>query len=266
MDKIKLLVKDDLSKIENNLKTLITPDNEPICDLSKFIQENSKRIRSILSLLYLKANNVDVNNDVINLLTASELIHNASLIHDDIVDNSEIRRGKQSLFGKYDSKLSVLLGDYTLSYAIKHLLLIDNRKILDIFLEVTKKMSNAEIIQYTNRNSQPKIEDYIDIIKGKTASLFAGTLECLAILTQINSQKAKNIGELFGIIFQINNDQNHDSMLNDTKNGVYTATNILGIEKTQALKDNYKQELRELLIEIPDNIYKQGIEGLINLL
>ena len=267
MNNIKALVNEDLNKVEKFLQNFVQTDNEILQNVSIFINNKSKRIRSIFCLLYLKALNKEINNNIINLILATELIHNASLLHDDVIDESEYRRGHNTLFSIYGSKISILCGDYILSEAVKKLLSINNLRILNIFLDATKKMSTAEVNQYMNRNkSELTQEQYLNVANGKTASLFSACLKSAAILSDIDDKNADKIGELFGIIFQINNDLQPDSLKNDKENGVNTIVNIIGIEKTLDLKDNYKKDLKKYLVNVPINKYKQGIEDLIELL
>ena len=264
MKKINSLIEDDINKIEKNLQNLFLTDNDILKDLENFILKKSKRIRSLVTLLYLKINNANINNSVITLLSAGELIHNASLLHDDVIDDADLRRGITTIAKKYSSKISILSGDYLLSYAVKFITELDNKTIFDIFTNTTKKMSEAEIQQYLLRFKDINLEEYLEIIYGKTASLFEAILKSSAILTGLNSEKAGVFGKQFGFLFQINNDLLKDSIDNDKKNGTKTIANILGIEKTNVFKDNYRKEMRAILEEFSDSKYKQALEEIIN--
>ena len=266
MDRIRALIRSDLDRIEHNLSYIIDTNTSIQTDIKKFINGPSKRIRSILCLLYIKANNTNADKGIINLLTSGELIHNASLLHDDVIDESDIRRGKEAFHKKYSSKVSILSGDYLLSIAVKVLMELKNENIMRIFLDTTKKMSTAELLHYTQRNKDTSLDSYIDIINGKTASLFEAILESAATLLNIDKIKAAKFGNLFGLLFQINNDKKSDSVLNDKKNGIKTIIDIIGIEKTESLKDNYKQEMRGIIKSLPNKQYSDRLEDLINLL
>ena len=266
MDTIKKLVLGELNLINNELADIEANNYLIFEDLKKFLNGKSKRIRSLITILYLKANNISISDDIIKLLSACELIHNASLLHDDVVDDSPLRRGMQTLYNKYSSKLSVISGDYILSIAVENLIKLNNNEILNLFFNTVKNMSEAEISQYFSRNSDVTFENYLEIIQGKTSSLFAACMQAAAILTGLDVNKAEKFGKIFGLIFQINNDLESESAKNDNKNGVKTAVDILGIEKTLALKDNYKEELREILTRFPNNRYTNGIKDLISLL
>lgn len=266
MDKIRLLIEEDVKRIEKNITNFFKTDIDVLSDLNLFLQEKSKRIRSILALLYLKTNNILIDENYISLLSAGELIHNASLLHDDVVDDSDTRRGNITLNAKYNPKIAVLSGDYLLSFAVNYLIKLNNQDILSIFIDTTKKMSESEIQQYSLRNQGVSLDEYLQIIYGKTASLFEGIMESSAIIANLDRQKAGEFGRLFGMLFQINNDYSEASIKNDKANAVMTVTDILGIEKTNNLKDNYKEKMRAIFKEFSDNEYKQGLEDLVNLL
>jgi hypothetical protein len=123
-------------------------------------------------------------------------------------------------------------------------------------------MCNAEFQQFFYRGRIPTEEEYITISKGKTAALFATIMESIATELQIYSKIPRSLGELFGIYFQIKNDMDKYSSEIDKKNEIYTIKDILGIEKTYYLLDNYRNDMRNLIREIPENMYKQELEDL----
>ena len=106
MNTTRALIQKELKLVESGLKNLFTEQNCVLNDVESFVQNGSKRIRSIVVLLYLKLQEIEISDNLINVLTAGELIHNASLLHDDVIDNSKLRRGKQNIFNKYNSKIS----------------------------------------------------------------------------------------------------------------------------------------------------------------
>lgn len=264
METLKKLFVSELKAIDNELDDTFVPQESLNNELKFFLHTSSKRIRSILAMLYLKSLGKEITPDIINVLSAGEIIHNASLMHDDIIDGASQRRGEETIGHKFSPHISILTGDYLLSEAVKKLLILDNKDILKIFLDCTRKMSQAEIKQYFLRGSIPNSDDYIDICAGKTAALFEAILESVAILEGLNRQNAKNFAQKFGIVFQIKNDLQPESASNDIKNKIYTAKDIFGVEKTIILIDNYLKDIEGLLKEIPDNQYKKELEGLLN--
>ncbi len=246
-----------INKIEEGFK-------EPLLsgDLGRFLRGPSKHIRSQLVLLYMKALGVEFNDYIYNVLAAGEIIHNASLLHDDVLDDADVRRGQPSFVKLYNSKLSILAGDYLLAYSMDKIFKLNNRQISEIFKECTKSMIFGEFKQYNLRGEVPTIDEYLEICRLKTAILFMAMAEGAAILAGIDSQKIVDFSEKFGVYFQIKNDLDFNSAEADKKNGIFTVKSILGIEKTQDLLDNYREEMSLMLDELPDSIYKKDLGDL----
>ena len=255
--------------IEPELKTVkeeITRDfKDPLSNnaLLNFISGSSKRIRSTLAILYIKAHGVSLSPDIYPLLAAGEMIHDASLLQDDVLDEAELRRKESTIAHKFNPKISILSADYLLSGAMEKLLKLDNKDILEIFKDCTIKMSTAEIKQYFLRGKKPSKKEYIEICEGKTASLFEAILTSAVLLSGLDIEKAHKFAQAFGIVFQIKNDMEESSASIDSKNEIYTAKSILGVENTQLLLDNYLEEMNNLLKEISENSYKKALEELI---
>lgn len=247
-------------------KSILDGFDDPFKDstLLDFVTGGSKYIRSTITLLYLKLLGYGVNEKVCNILAAVEILHNASLLHDDVIDEADLRRGNLTVAKKISPKISILAGDYLLSIAMDKLLNVNNKEILQVFKSCTKSMAKAEIEQFFLRGALPSIEKYLEICEGKTANLFAAALESCAFVLGFSDVKARSFGKLFGLCFQIKNDFEIYSAVIDKQNEIYTMKDILGIEKTGLLLDNYKREMFTALSEYPDNEYKKGLEEIIN--
>jgi geranylgeranyl pyrophosphate synthase len=251
-----------INKIKQNISVNIEeiiPDNS----LKEFITDG-KFIRSRLAVLYLKAQNIEITKEIYRILEAGELIHNASLLHDDVLDNASKRRNKTTIAKKYDPKISILAGDYLISKAIEKLLEINQTEVLTSFKNCTEKMSIAEVKQYFLRGKLPSKEEYLKICEEKTAKLFATILENCSLNTSLNKNIAKSFGTTFGMFFQIKNDLEKVSAKIDKNNKIYTAIDIFGIEKTNDLLDNYKEEMSNIIERFEENIYKKELKDLIN--
>lgn len=262
MREIETLVIEELSAVNKKI-TNLSIDLAIKKDLHEFITGPSKRIRTIFACLFLKASSKTVSKNCLKVITAGEIIHNASLLHDDVIDKAEKRRGNNTIARLYAPEVSVLSGDYLLSAATAILLEIKNNEVLQIFLNCTKKMCQAEIDQFFLRGKMPAIEDYLKICEGKTARLFSAIIESCAILEGLEPVSARNIALDYGILFQLKNDFEEISAQKDAENKIYTAKDILGIEKAVILADNYKMRMYTALEKLPDNIYKKGLEDLI---
>ena len=141
-------------------------------ELKKFITLNSKFIRSKIAILYFKTLGYEINDQIYKVLAIGEIIHCASLLHDDVLDEAEMRRGQKTLSKEFSSKVSILAGDYLLTHAIDKIQSLNNAQIMNLFNICTKNMIKAEINQYFLRKKIPDLESYLNVCKGKTADLF----------------------------------------------------------------------------------------------
>lgn len=257
------IIEKELNIIKQILLKSFT-DPIPDGELSDFIINGSKFIRSKLVILCLKAQGYELTPNLLTVLSIGELIHNASLLHDDVIDNANSRRGKSTIANKFSKNISILSGDYLLLVATEKLKSLEKDCLFDIFSECINLMIKAEIHQYFCRKSLPSKEDYLQICIGKTASLFKAIMEASLSELGISSQKDIKFAENFGIVYQIKNDLEQSSAELDRKNGIFTAKDIFGIEKTISLLDNYNKEMSELISDFPENIYKKDLEVLID--
>ena len=260
------LLMDINNYIELIKKEIVSDFKEPFYsdDLTSFLTSGSKMIRSNFVILYLKALGYELNEAIIKTIAVGEIIHNASLLHDDILDNAKTRRNNITIGEKFSNKISILAGDYLLTYAIKKMLEIENPQVIELYRRCTEKMIIAEIEQFKLRAKQTSIEQYLEICEGKTAQLFATMLKSCSVLLGFDKKFANDLGLKFGTIFQIKNDLEQLSAEQDKANKIQTAIDILGVEKTKDLLDNYRREIMLLLESIPNNDYKVRLEGLIN--
>lgn len=172
-------------------------------------QRTGKRMRPMLILLIAK-NYGKVSEVTLNAAVGLELLHTASLIHDDVVDNSPERRAQPSVNALYDNKIAVLVGDYLLSTALHHISATNSTTISEYFATVGKTLASGEILQLSNIHRQDFSEDaYYEVIKLKTAALFEACCVIGALssgASDLDIQKARSFGQNLGIIFQIRDD------------------------------------------------------------
>ena len=168
-----------------------------------------KRMRPMLILLIAK-NYGGISSVTQHSAVGLELLHTASLVHDDVVDESKERRGQASVNAEYNNKVAVLVGDYVLSTALLNVALTNNTHIVQSLAELGRTLSNGEILQLSNiQNSEFSEEVYYEVIKMKTAALFEACCEIGAMsanATEEDLEKAKAFGRNLGIIFQIRDD------------------------------------------------------------
>ena len=172
-------------------------------------QRAGKRMRPMLILLMAK-NFGKVTPVTQHSAVGLELLHTASLVHDDVVDESGERRGQASVNATYNNKVAVLVGDYILSTALLHVSYSHSEEIVRYLAELGRVLSNGEILQLNSINNQEISEDvYYQVIKQKTAALFEacagiGALSAKASIEAVEA--AKKFGQNLGIIFQIRDD------------------------------------------------------------
>ena len=213
MDYLSLIKK----PIESELNDFISLFNQSLTHedgllgsaLAHIRQRGGKRMRPMLILL--TARNYGVVSDVtLHGAVGLELLHTASLVHDDVVDESSERRGQASVNATYDNKVAVLVGDYILSTALLNVSFTGHQDIIQNLAELGRTLSNGEILQLTNIQNQEISEDvYYQVIRQKTAALFescsaVGALSVGATPEQV--EQAKKFGPNIGIIFQIRDD------------------------------------------------------------
>jgi len=177
--------------------------------LSHIRQRGGKRMRPMLILLTAK-NYGDVSSVTQNAALGLELLHTASLVHDDVVDESDQRRGQPSVNASYNNKVAVLVGDYILSTALLRVALSDNHEIVQELAELGRTLAAGEILQLSNISNQDISEDvYYQVIDKKTAVLFEACCKLGAISVGASRdviEKAAKFGHNIGMIFQIRDD------------------------------------------------------------
>ena len=177
--------------------------------LSHIRQRGGKRMRPMLILLTAK-NYGGVSSVTQNAALGLELLHTASLVHDDVVDESDLRRGQPSVNATYNNKVAVLVGDYILSTALLRVALSDNHEIVQELAELGRTLAAGEILQLSNISNQEISEDvYYQVIDKKTAVLFEACCKLGAISVGAPREvveKAAKFGHNIGMIFQIRDD------------------------------------------------------------
>lgn len=177
--------------------------------LSHIRSRGGKRMRPILLLLMAK-NCGGVNEATLHSAVGLELLHTASLVHDDVVDEAQERRGQKSVNACYDNKVAVLVGDYVLSTALFHVSMTHQEEIFRQISDLGRALANGEILQLTNTDENGLSEEiYFQVIEQKTGALF----ESCCILGALSAgrsvkdiQEVKQFGRIIGTIFQIRDD------------------------------------------------------------
>ncbi|MBR1977683.1 polyprenyl synthetase family protein [bacterium] len=213
-------------ELKNILKGL---DCTYINEIGDFIFAPSKRLRPRLIFAACKALNKPIDTEQIKLAVAIELLHSATLAHDDVIDNSCMRRGKSSFFGELGSHGAVLIGDYILAIMLKILADIGSSDVTRLYSEYIMRVIQGEFSQMKNKNVVRTEEEYIKVCAQKTASLFELALSSV-FCNEAEELRTELIAyaQNFGIAFQIKNDiADFEGDGADCKNGTYTLPSIL---------------------------------------
>jgi len=177
--------------------------------LRHVLSRKGKLMRPILTLLAAKKYG-EINDSVLHAAVSLEMLHTASLVHDDVVDESGIRRGQSSVNALLDNKAAVLVGDYLLSTALKHAAMAGDLRVVDLVARLGQTLSDGELQQLSNVKSDEISENqYFDVIRRKTASLFAVCAEVGALLSGASEDEIRRLGEFgtyVGVCFQIRDD------------------------------------------------------------
>ena len=177
--------------------------------LSHIRQRGGKRMRPMLILLMAR-NFGQVTQVTQNAAVGLELLHTASLVHDDVVDESGERRGQPSVNATFDNKVAVLVGDYILSTALLRVALTDHQKIVQLLAELGRTLAAGELLQLSNIQNQEFSEDvYYQIINSKTAALFETCAKIGALSAGATDEEileSAKFGQNIGMIFQIRDD------------------------------------------------------------
>ncbi len=285
------LIADDLEILEADIINIFGNQSQIDKDLLSFIAAPAKRLRPSVGLMFLRAAFGDINIMQRKILLAVELIHNATLIHDDVIDESSERRGKISFNAKFSNSLAVVAGDFLLSIAMEKILETSSLEVLKVFTNALKSVCVGEINQYFSKYEIPTLDKYIEKSMRKTATLFEIGLISGVLVSSDSSNlnllnSASNFAKNFGIAFQIRDDiLNVLNNGNDINSGIYTAPLIFAqrevpdildksdiltvikatgaLAKSKDLMDNYFEDAISAIAGIPQNMYKDGILALI---
>ncbi len=244
LQQIKKPIENELSQYRNVFDSYLVHDN-PLLNsaLSAVSSRKGKMMRPILTILTAKLLG-EVNDNTIYTAATFEFFHTASLLHDDIVDESDERRGQPSINNSYGNKVAVLVGDYILANALINASKTGNTHLVEVVSKAAQELSSGEILQLSNvQNESFSTDVYFDIIYGKTAALFSACTEGGAMSVNASKDNVDNlreIGRLIGMCFQIRDDifdYYSDASIgkptgNDMKEGKITLPVIYALNKT----------------------------------
>jgi geranylgeranyl pyrophosphate synthase len=206
------LVQDGLAAVERALADTAQPDHPLLGPmLSMVLPGSGKRLRPALALLTGRLGAYDAER-LLQMATGVELLHAASLVHDDVVDESDLRRGAQTLFTRVGNALAVLVGDYLFAQSATRCVATGDVRVIGLFAQTLASMCQGQIEEASRGNAPEQTltrEQYYQTIWGKTASLFVLACEGSAILSGLsesNIAALRRYGDRLGLAFQVVDD------------------------------------------------------------
>lgn len=267
LDGLKKLVYEDMEKVNACAQDSLRTDVPLIAELaSHLFKAGGKRIRPSLTLACAQLCNAQ-GDDHIPLATAIEFIHTATLLHDDVIDESTLRRGVETANEIWDNASSVLVGDFLFSRAFQ--LLIDNSSlpILKVVSQATTSLARGEVKQLTQKRSvDVTAEEYIQVITAKTASLFEAACRTGALSAQATPEQVDSLGHFglfLGMAYQLTDDlldyTAKQAILgktigDDFREGKVTLPVILAIEKADEEERYFWKRALEELNQTEDDL------------
>ena len=237
-------IRTEFDEFRSHYLSLFSCSNPAVDVLLKFLsRRNGKMMRPILVLLVAKCYG-EIPQSAYHLASAVELLHQGSLIHDDVVDESEQRRGKRSVNSAFDNRLAVLLGDYVVSMALQQITETADIRCVDQLSKLIGTLSEGEINQLNALDQEKLSEDvYFDIISKKTAILFSSCTELSAVLSggsAADAEAFRQFGHVAGLCFQImddildyhSSDETGKPSGNDMKEGKFTLPAIYALNNS----------------------------------
>jgi len=209
-DKLKVLVADDMQAVDDVIQQRLASDVALVNQLSHYIvNSGGKRLRPMLSLMASRAYGYEgVLHHTLSAII--EFIHTATLLHDDVVDESELRRGKETANALFGNAASVLVGDFLYSRAFEMMVDLQSMKVMQILAETTNVIAEGEVMQLMNCHDADTTEQrYLDVIHAKTAKLFEAATRLGAVLCERPEDEEKamaSYGMHLGTAFQLIDD------------------------------------------------------------
>jgi len=208
---LKNSVEDKLVLVEEKIQSKLSSDVQLVQEMTDYhIKTGGKRLRALLTLGSAKLCGYTKGSRDINLAACVELIHSATLMHDDVIDNGLLRRGKDTTNKIWGNHSSVLIGDYLLSRCFEMMVEDGNLEILKLLSSTSSKIAQGEVLQLQHQTEIDMLEDtYLKIITAKTAELFSASTKVGAILADVDDKKKDALefyGRNLGLTFQIADD------------------------------------------------------------
>lgn len=259
------IIQIEKEKIKRYIKDDLTSSVSFINEVNSYsFSHTGKLIRPLLTVAVAKAFNYNNEDIIYKLATMIEYIHTATLLHDDVVDDSDLRRGNLTVKKQFSNPVAVLVGDFIYTRAFQLMLVANSLPIMKTMADVTNKISEGEVMQLLNIGNQDfNIEKYLQVIDAKTANLFIAAVKVAGIVANLNdiqinllSTFARNLGILFQMVDDVmdytsKSDQMGKNAGDDLQEGKVTLPIIHAVAKADKTD---KAEIINMLTNPIDNI------------
>lgn len=263
-------LKKELATIEHALNDAIQADHAVLREAStQLLQAGGKRIRPVFVLLSAQFGNYDINR-IKKVAVSLELIHMASLVHDDVIDDAELRRGKPTIKHLYGNRVAMYTGDYMLASALEHITTLSKPSAHRVLSKTMVQVAAGEIEQIKDKyNWNQNLRNYLRRIKRKTALLIASSCKLGAIATDVSEKNANQLfkyGYYIGMSYQIIDDI-LDFTASKRELGKPAGNDLLQGNITLpvlfAMKDNQFNQLLRNTFNNPDHVSREEMNYLI---
>ena len=205
------LIRRDLLQVEEELERQARSNLQILTHLNRYmLNSGGKRLRPALLLLSAKVFGEALDHSIISMAAVMEMLHTATLVHDDIIDGAEMRRGKKAVASQWGNDIAVLLGDWLYMTAFENSLQQRNLEVLDVLTEATRKMTEGELLQLPLvGNLRITEEEHFDIVQRKTGFLFSASCRLGGVLrgaSAVEKAALEDYGMSLGIAFQLTDD------------------------------------------------------------
>ena len=210
-DRLAEILSDDMAEVNTLIRTRMASEHAPRIPevTAHLVEAGGKRLRPMLTLAAARMCGYEGDNHV-KLAATVEFIHTATLLHDDVVDESEKRRGRPTANLLWDNKSSVLVGDYLFARSFQLMTETNNIRVLSILSDAAATIAEGEVLQMTAAQDLRTTEDiYLQVVRGKTAALFSAATEVGGVIAEMDEAQIKALfdyGDALGIAFQIVDD------------------------------------------------------------
>ncbi len=275
-ESIYTLIADDMSDVDALIQARLQSDVVLINQLGLYIiKSGGKRLRPALTILCARACGYD-GDQHINLATIIEFIHTATLLHDDVVDSSDLRRGKETANAVWGNEASVLVGDFLYTRAFEMMVEMDSMRLMEILSHTTNIIAEGEVMQLMNCNDPDTTEQrYLDVIHHKTAKLFESAGQLGAVISgasgeieQAMASYAMHLGSAFQLVddvldYSASSDVIGKNIGDDLAEGKPTLPLIYAmrtgsVKQASVIREAIEQGSREKMVEVVEIINNTG--------